>query len=84
MRIKTGAPTRSLAAIESASDDTYTQARENKQELISKLKAMKADLKRARDEKDQAQRDLKDVKKRKLGGKGHPAPSNTVDAGAEL
>ena len=41
---------------------------------------MKADLKRARDEKDQAQRDLKDVKKRRRGGKGSYEPaSDTFD-----
>ena len=40
---------------------------------------MKADLKRARQEKNQAQRDLKDAKKRRRGGKGRSTQSNTFD-----
>ncbi len=79
LRIKTGVPpTRSLAALESQDTDTYAQAKENKEELLRRIKTMKADLKRARNEKSQVQKELKQAKKRRGRG-SYPPKSDTFD-----
>ena len=56
------------------------QDQETREDLLRKLKYMKANLKQARKDKGEAERDLRDAKRRKGNGKGKGiTPSSTFD-----
>ena len=67
LKMKTGAPTRSLAAMETQSDDKNDSTTK---ELQRKIKSMRADLKKARQGKHKAEQELSRAKKRRNTGGG--------------
>ena len=72
--MKTGAPTRSLSAMETQSDDKKDST--TKEELQRKIKSMRADLKKARQGKHKAEQELSRAKKKRNTGGGGGNRSN--------
>ena len=66
LKMKTGASTRSLAALETQSDDTKEPT--TREELQRKIKSMRADLKKARQGKHKAEQELSKAKKNRRTG----------------
>ena len=77
LKMKTGASTRSLAALETQSDDTKEPT--TREELQRKIKSMRADLKKAKQGKHKAEQDLSRAKKKMKTGGGGGNRSNKFD-----